>query len=81
MQYVPMAQTIWYVPTGLDPSNQLLGHMPRHYARRTWKPAEHSTIPMPAVHWEDQEPVYLGGPYDERLNYSWPVRIPGRLSM
>jgi hypothetical protein len=23
--FLPMAQTIWYVPTGLDPWNQLLG--------------------------------------------------------
>jgi hypothetical protein len=69
MQYVPMAQTIWYVPTGLDPWNQLLGKMPGHYARRTWNPAAHATIPMPAVHWEDQEPLHLDGAYDERLNH------------
>ena len=69
MQYVPMAQTIWYVPTGLDPWNQLLGNMPGHYARRTWDPAAHPTPPMPAVHWEDQEPVFLEGPLDERLNH------------
>lgn len=69
MQYVPMAQTIWYVPTGLDPWNQLLGNMPGHYARRTWNPAAHSTIPTPEIHWEDQEPLYLDGPFDEKLNH------------
>src|SRR4026208_666663 len=25
LRYLPFAQTIWYVPTGLDPWNQLLG--------------------------------------------------------
>ena len=25
LEYLPLAQTIWYVPTGLDPWNQLLG--------------------------------------------------------
>src|SRR4029450_13904409 len=33
LQYLPFAQTIWYVPTGLDPWNQLLGKMPGHYVR------------------------------------------------
>ena len=33
---LPMAQTIWYVPTGLDPWNQLLGTMPGHYNRAWW---------------------------------------------
>ena len=30
---LPLAQTIWYMPTGLDPWNQLLGKMPGHYMR------------------------------------------------
>ena len=33
LAYLPLAQTIWYVPTGLDPWNQLLGKMPGHYVR------------------------------------------------
>ena len=37
-RYLPMAQTIWYVPTGLDPWNQLLGRAPGHYGRRAYKP-------------------------------------------
>ena len=31
--YLPMAQTVWYVPTGLDIWNQLLGKAPGHYVR------------------------------------------------
>src|SRR5262249_54559712 len=31
LEYLPLAQTIWYVPTGLDLWNQLLGKMPGHY--------------------------------------------------
>src|SRR5207253_693532 len=27
LAYLPLAQTIWYVPTGLDPWNQLLAHL------------------------------------------------------
>src|SRR5437899_10050683 len=30
---LPLAQTVWYMPTGLDPWNQLLGKAPGHYAR------------------------------------------------
>src|SRR5205814_10600376 len=32
-EHLPMAQTIWYLPTGLDPWNQLLGKAPGHYTR------------------------------------------------
>jgi len=67
--YLPMAQTLWYVPTGLDPWNQLLGNMPGHYARQTYNPEAHATVPPPEIHWQDQEPLYLEGPYEERLNH------------
>ena len=33
LRYLPFAQTIWYMPTGLDPWNQLIGKMPGHYVR------------------------------------------------
>ncbi|GIX49642.1 MAG: hypothetical protein KatS3mg131_3853 [Candidatus Tectimicrobiota bacterium] len=68
LHYLPMAQTIWYVPTGLDPWNQLLGKMPGHYARRTYHPLPDAPPPPPQVHWPDQEPRFLDGPYEERLN-------------
>ena len=64
---VPMAQTMWYVPTGLDPWNQLLGNIPGHYARKRFQPGE--TFPPPTIHIEDQQPIYLDGTLDERLNH------------
>lgn len=64
-EFLPMAQTAWYVPTGLDPWNQLLGKMPGHY-NRTRK--DFGAIPLPQVHREDQEPLSLDGTIDERLD-------------
>lgn len=69
LRYLPMAQTIWYVPTGLDPWNQLLGKAPGHYWRRGHKVQAHETIPKPSIHWEDQEPLHLDGPFEERVNH------------
>ena len=65
--YLPLAQTIWYVPTGLDPWNQLLGKAPGHYVR-LYKLSVGDAPPPPEVHWPDQGPLYLDGPYEERLN-------------
>ena len=65
LEFLPMAQTIWYVPTGLDPWNQLLGTMPGHYNRAR---KDYEMIPPPQVHRDDQEPLYLQGNIDERLN-------------
>jgi len=65
---LPMAQTIWYLPTGLDPWNQLLGNAPGHYTRM-YKLDVSATPPPPSVHWEDQEPLRLAGSFDERLNH------------
>jgi len=66
--YLPIAQTIWYLPTGLDPWNQLLGKAPGHYTRM-YKLDVMAAPPPPEVHWPDQEPVQLDGPLSERLNY------------
>src|SRR5438445_12975731 len=33
LAYLPLAQTVWYIPTGLDPWNQFLGKAPGHYSR------------------------------------------------
>ena len=35
-EFLPMAQTVWYVPTGLDILNQLKGRIPGHYSRRVY---------------------------------------------
>lgn len=69
LRFLPMAQTIWYVPTGLDPWNQLLGRAPGHYGRRAYKPDPNRPVAAPERHWADQEPLALEGPFAERLNH------------
>jgi hypothetical protein len=66
LQFLPLAQSIWYIPTGLDPWNQLLGNAPGHYARMY----EVTTgVPSaPQVHWPDQAPVHLNVDSQEALN-------------
>ena len=54
LRYLPMAQTIWYVPTGLDPWNQLLGKAPGHYGRRAQKQDPNAPVTPPERHWPDQ---------------------------
>ena len=66
LQHLPITQTVWYVPSGLDIWNQLLGKAPGHYVRM-YK-IDVSSAPPPVVHWADQEPLYLDGTFDERLN-------------
>lgn len=68
-ELLPMAQTVWYVPTGLDPWNQLLGKMPGHYSRGQFKADPNLPIPRPEVHIDEQaEPIRLEGTLDQRLN-------------
>jgi len=64
---LPLAQTVWYMPTGLDPWNQLLGKAPGHYTR-LYDIRVNQTPPAPQVHWPDQEPLSTAGPLRERLN-------------
>jgi hypothetical protein len=67
LAYLPLAQTIWYVPTGLDPWNQLLGKMPGHYVR-LYELKFEGKPPLPEVHWTEQEPLALDGAFPEKLN-------------
>src|SRR5262249_26005301 len=69
LEYLPVAQTIWYVPTGLDPWNQLLGRMPGHYGGRGQKRDPNAPVLPPERHWEDQQPLALDGSFEERLNH------------
>jgi hypothetical protein len=64
---LPLAQTFWYLPTGLDPWNQLLGLAPGHYSRM-YKLDVAAVPPPPQIHWPDQEPLATDGTLDERLN-------------
>src|SRR3954469_1917720 len=68
MAFLPMAQTIWYIPTGLDPWNQLLGKAPGHYNRVynmefSGKPAD------PVAHWTNGAPIRSEAPLQERLHH------------
>ena len=60
LAWLPMAQTVWYMPTGLDPWNQLLGKAPGHYTR-LYDLTVNTRPPMPQLHWPDQEPVPTEG--------------------
>ncbi len=67
MAGLPMAQTIWYIPTGLDIWNQKIGKAPGHYTR-AFK-GEIADPPAPVVYWPDQRPTQLEGPLAERLGH------------
>jgi hypothetical protein len=69
LRYLPMAQTVWYVPTALDPWNQLLGKAPGHYGRRTWTGGKTPPFPRPTIHRGDQTPLQLDGPWEDRLDH------------
>ena len=73
LRFLPMAQTVWYVPTGLDAWNQLLNKAPGHYNRRRFEPDADDPVGRAVlgavVHWEDQEPLHLDGTYEEGLNH------------
>ncbi len=69
---LPMAQTIWYIPTGLDVWNQKLGKAPGHYTRGYEGKIENP--PAPAVYWPDSEPLRETGPLGERLG-NWMTRV------
>ena len=70
LRLLPLTQTAWYVPTGLDIWNQLLGRMPGHYSRRTYDPARYPDGPAPpTAHWDDQEPAHWDDTLEEGLNH------------
>jgi hypothetical protein len=68
LRMLPLAQSVWYIPTGLDPWNQLLGRAPGHYTR-LYDIKVNQAPPMPEIHWPDQEPLVTDGPIWERLNH------------
>jgi hypothetical protein len=66
---LPLAQTIWYIPTGLDIWNQKILKAPGHYARAPGWSMPPGPPPMPEIVWPDQEPQLLDGPLQERLDH------------
>jgi hypothetical protein len=65
---LPLAQTIWYIPSGLDIWNQKILKAPGHYATRGYQ-MPNTAPPAPVVYWPDQEPIHEQGPLAERLNH------------
>ncbi len=63
---LPMAQTVWYIPTGLDIWNQKINKAPGHYSRGM-EPIKGAPV-KPVVHWPDQTAEHLEGSLDEKLD-------------
>ena len=63
---LPMAQTVWYLPTGLDIWNQKLNRAPGHYTRGFDQPA--GNPPAPVVHWPDQSASAVRGSFQAALD-------------
>ena len=73
---LPLLQSVWYIPAGLDIWNQLLGKYPGRYA--TMKGI---VVPPPSyglVVWnEDQEPIRETGTVEERLHAHMIATVSG----
>ena len=50
---LPMAQTIWYIPSGLDIWNQKIDKAPGHYTRMRGNSSRVEAPPEPVVYWPD----------------------------
>src|SRR5580700_3424217 len=68
LAHLPMAQTIWYIPTGLDIWNQKINKAPGHYTRMRGNSGTVEAPPAPVVYWPDQDPLRDTAPLHERLN-------------
>ncbi len=64
---LPMLQSVWYIPAGLDIWNQLLGKYPGRYASM-----KGMQVPLPdhgPVVWNDEQPpIVESGTLDERIH-------------
>lgn len=68
LSLLPSAQTIWYIPTGLDIWNQKINKAPGHYTRSRGDSTKVTAPPEPVVYWPEQQATRLTGPLSERLN-------------
>src|SRR5262250_144193 len=73
---LPLLQSVWYIPAGLDIWNQLLGKYPGRYA--TMK-GIHVPPPDygPVVWLEDAQPIKEAGTLEERLHSSMVATMTG----
>src|SRR5437879_12945257 len=74
---LPLLQSVWYIPAGLDIWNQLLYKYPGRYA--TMKGVQVPSPPYgPTVWQQDQEPIYETGTAEERLHSQMVATVAGR---
>lgn len=74
LSMLPMAQTIWYIPSGLDIWNQKINKAPGHYTRMRGNLGAVEKPPAPVVYWPDQEPLLENAPLRDRLN-NWMTQV------
>jgi hypothetical protein len=74
LSMLPMAQTIWYIPSGLDIWNQKINKAPGHYTRMRGNLGAVEAPPAPVVYWPDQEPLRENAPLRDRLN-DWMTQV------
>ena len=74
LSMLPMAQTIWYIPSGLDIWNQKINKAPGHYTRMRGKLGAVEAPPAPVVYWADQDPLRENAPLRDRLN-NWLTQV------
>src|ERR1700761_9458852 len=74
LSMLPMAQTIWYIPTGLDIWNQKIDKAPGHYTRHRGNLGVEESPPAPVVYGAVQEPNPQAVPLNERLN-NWMTEV------
>jgi hypothetical protein len=73
---LPLLQSVWYIPAGLDIWNQLLGKYPGRYA--TMKGINVAPPSYGPVVWnDDQEPIHEKGTVEERLHQHMVATISG----
>ncbi len=73
---LPLLQSVWYIPAGLDIWNQLRGKYPGRYATMkgiSVPPPSHG----PVVWNDDQEPIREGGSVEERLHAHMIATVSG----
>jgi hypothetical protein len=73
---LPLLQSVWYIPAGLDIWNQLLAKYPGRYAQM-----KHLEVPLPCddpVVWnQDQTPIIRDGTIAERLHEHMIATVSG----
>ena len=68
LEFLPAAQTMWYVPTGLIRGTSSSARRPATTAAEAERDPN-APLAAPERHWPDEPPMTLDGPFEERLNH------------